>query len=279
MEVVETAAACRARSRRHAHAGRAVGLVPTMGALHDGPPVAHGAGPGRVRRGRGEHLREPAAVRRPRGHRPLPAHARRATCEAVRRRPGSTWSSCRAWPRCTRRGPSRRRPRCRCAGSASRGRARRARATSTAWPPWWPSCSPSPAPAAPTSARRTSSSWPWCARMAPDLSLPVEVVGLPDRARARRPGPLEPQRAPVRRRAGRRHGAVPGPGRRPGRRGGRASAPAPRWATPCAPWWRPSRWSTSTTPSWSTPPADRAPTVDDPAAARLLVAAGSVRSV
>ena len=47
-------------------------------------------------------------------------------------------------------------------------------------------------------------------------------------ARGRRTGPLEPQRAPGPRRAGRRHRAVAGPGRRPGRRRRRASARRPR---------------------------------------------------
>ncbi len=56
-----------------------------------------------------------------------------------------------------------RRPRCRCRASAERGRARRGRATSTVWPPWWSSCWRWPGGAGPTSARRTSSSWPSCA--------------------------------------------------------------------------------------------------------------------
>ena len=44
--------------------------------------VADGPGPRRMRRGGGQHLREPAAVRRPRGHRALPedAGARPARC-------------------------------------------------------------------------------------------------------------------------------------------------------------------------------------------------------
>ena len=52
--------------RPRAHHGRAA----------RGAPLAHGAGPGRVRRGGREHLRQPAAVRRPRRHRQLPAHPR-----------------------------------------------------------------------------------------------------------------------------------------------------------------------------------------------------------
>ena len=53
-------------------------------------------------------------------------------------------------------------------------------------------------------------------QMVADLSLPVDVVGLPDRARTRRPGSLESQRPPVAGGAPRRRGALPGPGGRAG---------------------------------------------------------------
>ena len=66
------------------------------------------------------------------------------------------------------------------AGSSAGPRgARPGRPTSTAWPPSWPSCSPSSARAAPTSARRTSSSSPSSAAWRPTSRSRSSVVGCP----------------------------------------------------------------------------------------------------
>ncbi len=151
-------------------------------------------------------------------------------------------------------------------GERRLGGRRRDRATSTAWPPWWPSCSPSPAPAGPTSARRTSSSWPWCGAWRSTSPCPVEVVGCPTvreadglalSSRNVRLAPAERAAATVLSRAlaaGRaaveRRRAL---GRGAARRHGRAWSP-------------PSRWSSWTTPPPSTPTTLVEPeTLADPA--------------
>ena len=74
------------RARRRS-AGQLVGLVPTMGALHDGPRPADRAVPGRVGIRRRLDLRQPDPVRPERGLRPLPADPRRRP-RRLRRRGG-----------------------------------------------------------------------------------------------------------------------------------------------------------------------------------------------
>ena len=148
-----------------------------------------------------------------------------------------------------------------------------ARRTSPASPPSSPSCSPSSGRAGPTSARRTSSSWPWSGAWRPTCRCPVEVVGCPT---VREPDGLalssrnvyldadERAAAPV------LHRALPG---RAPRRRRPASATRPRCGRPMADAdRRRARWPSSTTPRSSTPTPSPCPTRST-ATLRLLVAA------
>ena len=79
---------CATRCEQARRDGRTVGLVPTMGYFHDGPPVAHARRPRRDRPRRRHAVREPDAVRAERGSRRVPARPRRrrrsrATAEGV----------------------------------------------------------------------------------------------------------------------------------------------------------------------------------------------------
>ena len=208
----------------------AVGADGGRGAHHGrpprGPPLPDRAGRPGVRRGGGVHLREPHPVRRRRRPGPLPPDPRGRPRGGGRgRRP--TWSSPRRWPRCTRTSRPAATPACRPRRSwPTGGRGRPAPATSTGWPPWWSSCCRRPARAGPTSARRTSSSWPWCAGWC--ATVPAHRGRrVPDRAPAGRPGPVQQERPPVRRATAGGAGPVPGPrGPGPPRSAGGEDSPA-----------------------------------------------------
>ena len=139
-----------------ADAPRPVGLVPTMGWLHDGHRALMRRAPRRRRHDGRDDLRQPAPVRRG-GRLPALSAQRGPRPGHLRRGQASTSSGHRRSRRSIRRASTR--------SSASarwplRWRAPRDRATSTGWPRWWPSSSRWSAPSTPTSARRTRSrSW------------------------------------------------------------------------------------------------------------------------
>ena len=123
-----------------------------------GPPRADPARPPRARRRRHRRvdLREPAAVRRRRGPRPLPAPARGRPARSAARR-ASSWCSLPGVRRHVPRGRRHRRSRPGPLGDRAGGRGA-ARATSPGCSRWWRSCSTSSRRTSRSSARRTTSS-------------------------------------------------------------------------------------------------------------------------
>jgi len=153
VRLLRTPAEMRLQADRWRAAGLSVGLVPTMGALHDGHRSL-------VRRARGECDRVVASIfvnptqfgpgedlsRYPRTlERDLDILREEGAdaafvpaVEAMYPEGAVTTVSLRVRsPKASRAGP--------------------VPGTSTAWPRWWPSCSPRPGPTPPTSARRTPS--------------------------------------------------------------------------------------------------------------------------
>ena len=264
MEVVETAAGCRALLDAARAAGRTVGLVPTMGALHAGHLSL-------MARARAEcdvvavsifvnplQFGDPDDI----AHYPRTLERDLLVCAP---RPASTSSSCRR--------------------------------VAEMYPAW-----PEP-PATTVSVRGVSDGWEGASRpghfdgvatvvaklfaiagpcrayfgekdfqqlavvrrLAADLSLPVEVVGCPI---VREPDGLALSSRNVRLSAAERAAAAvlsAGPGRRPGRRGQRRALGRRRRPGHAGRRGAPSRWCASTTPWRSTPPRSRrADAIDDP---------------
>ena len=194
------------RGRRHAGPRSAsVGVVMSLGALHDGHRALIRAAPAALRRRRRHGLPQPAAVRAERG----PRRATRAPstptwrCAARRAsswcsRPTSTRSTPTAPVGAGRRRPARRRARGRVAAGPLRRRAHRRRQAAAHHRPGRRR----------SSARRTPSRCCSCAGWCTDLDFPLRVVDDPDRPRARRARAVQPQRLPLRRRPRRRARAV-----------------------------------------------------------------------
>ena len=169
---------------------------PDDGRAARGPPRADPARPPRPgrRRHRRVDLREPVAVRRERGPRPLPPPAGgRPRRRAARR--ASSWCSC---PGVGGHVPRRRRHhRSRPGRSATSWRARCGPATSPACSPWSRSCSTSSRPDVAFFGEKDYQQLIADQEDGARPRLPAGRGRRADRARARRAGPVQPQRLPL----------------------------------------------------------------------------------
>ena len=190
--LLDRARATGRRRRAGAHHGRAARRA----------HLARGPGPRRVRRGRGQHLREPAAVRRPRRHRAVPADARARPARVRRGRRRRRLRPARS-ARCTRPGP------------APPATTVSVRGVSDRWegasrPGHFDGVATVVAEAVlhrrPLPGLLRAEGLPAAGGRAPDGARPVAARrggGVPDRAGGRRPGAVEPQRAALGGRAAR----------------------------------------------------------------------------
>ena len=190
---------CAPRCCQPRRAGRTIGLVPTMGALHDGPPLARARR--RASAATSSSSRSSSTPRSSTSRPTWPAYPRDEARDAALA--AEAGADLLFAPAAGRGLPARASPR-RCASPAAhrvaRGRAPRRRALRRR------GHRRHEAPEHGRARRRLlrpegrpagrSSSAASCA----DLDLPVEIEVVPHRPRARRPGALEPQRPPARRR-------------------------------------------------------------------------------
>ena len=251
--------------RRAGRGPQRSGFVPTMGYLHDGHAVAHAAGPGRDRRGGGLDLREPPAVRRRRGPRRLPPRPRRDG-----RLADAAGVDVLFVPDVDEMYPT---PVLTTVSVAQVSEPLEGAARPTHFAGVATVVAKLFAIVGPCRAYFGEKDFQQLAvvrRMAARPVAPGRGGRLPDRARARRPGHVEPQRLPHARRAGGGAGGPPGAagggGRRPGRRARPRRGAARSWPRSS----RPSPWRNSTTPRWSTPTPSRVP---DPLAGNLRLLA------